>query len=88
MELVLPVVHGHRQPLAASYRTSLGRPARAWWRRADCARGCCWSTPGAGSLHEVELLAGAELSAADPGLRSVVGVNTPGEYAEALARQR
>ncbi|MET0189377.1 MAG: hypothetical protein ABW212_10280, partial [Pseudonocardia sediminis] len=85
-DVVLPVAHGHHQPLAAAYRTSLaptiselveagiGRPP-SLFDRVRVLR-----------LEEAGLLADEELARADPGLESLTNVNTPGEYEAALAR--
>lgn len=85
-DVVLPVAHGHHQPLAAAYRTSLagpigelvaagiGRPP-SLFERARVLR-----------LDEPSLLADRALAELDPDLDSLINVNTPQEYAAALAR--
>lgn len=79
VDVALPVVGGHRQPLAACYRTSLAGRARELLA-ADRARPA-FLLEGADVrvLEEAELLADTVLARADPQLRSVVGVNTPQE---------
>lgn len=85
-DVVLPVAHGHHQPLAAAYRTSLagtigelveagiGRPP-SLFDRVRVRR-----------LDEAALLADRALAELDPGLDCLTNVNTPQEYAAALAR--
>lgn len=85
-DVVLPVAHGHHQPLAAAYRTSLaatigelveagiGRPP-SLFDRVRVLR-----------LEEAALLADPDLARLDPDLESLTNVNTPQEYAAALAR--
>jgi molybdopterin-guanine dinucleotide biosynthesis protein A len=85
-DVALPVAHGYRQPLAAAYRTSLAATAdrlvaggklRPAFLFADCA---------VAILDEAALLADPELAAVDPGLDSVINVNSPADYAAALRR--
>lgn len=85
-DVALPVAHGHHQPLAAAYRTSLavtigelveagtGRPP-SLFERVRVLR-----------LDESALLADPDLARVDPDLESLTNVNTPEEYASALAR--
>ncbi|MBW0102265.1 molybdenum cofactor guanylyltransferase [Pseudonocardia sp. KRD-291] len=85
-DVALPVAHGHHQPLAAAYRTSLaaeiaelvaagiGRPP-SLFDRVRVLR-----------LDESALLTDPDLARADPDLASLTNVNTPDEYAAALAR--
>jgi molybdopterin-guanine dinucleotide biosynthesis protein A len=85
-DAVVPVAGGHRQPLAAAYRTCLA-PACRELLAADRLRPAflleqCRTT----WLDETALLADAELAAADPALDSVLNLNAPADYAAALAR--
>jgi molybdenum cofactor guanylyltransferase len=85
-EVVLPFVHGYRQPMAAGYRTDLAprisklldagvfRPAQLF-KECDVLR-----------LEEAELLADQQLLRGDPALASVVNLNEPDEYREARDR--
>ncbi|WP_432947874.1 NTP transferase domain-containing protein [Kribbella sp. CA-253562] len=85
-EIVLPFVHGYRQPMTAGYRTGLApritklldagqlRPAHLF-KESDVRR-----------LEEDELLADPQLAKADPQLESVVNVNEPDEYRAARDR--
>ena len=81
-DAVVPVIGGRAQPLLAAYRVAAraAAPGAARPRRsADCR-----DIPGAarcGSSSEAELLADAELAAADPRLRSALNANTPEEWA-------
>ena len=88
VDVVLPVARGFRQPLAAAYRTSLvdlaGRLLGAGrYRLGELFEHCVVVR-----LDEAALLADPELAAADPGLESLVNVNTPAEYAAARRRPR
>lgn len=85
-DVALPVAHGHHQPLAAAYRTSLagligelveagvGRPP-SLFERARVVR-----------LDEAALRGDPCLAALDPELASLTNVNTPEEYAAVRAR--
>lgn len=85
-DVALPVAHGHHQPLAAAYRTGLaeviaeltaagaGRPP-SLFARVDVHR-----------IAEASLRSDALLARLDPRLDSLTNVNTPDEYAAALAR--
>lgn len=85
-DAALPHVHGHRQPLAAAYRTALAE---------HCAR---LLASGAGrpydllgevrtrTLSEADLLADARLAAADPQLDSVLNLNDEQDYRAARDR--
>ena len=83
---VLHDVHGHRQPLAACYRTSLA-DAAARLIAADRLRPA-HLFDGARVVHldESDLLADPALRRADPELDSVAGVNTPADYRAARDR--
>jgi molybdopterin-guanine dinucleotide biosynthesis protein A len=86
VDLVLPITGGHPQPLAAGYRIA---PARRVRERADAVRVRPRDLPAhlAALLpDEWALLADPALAAADPGLDSLLNVNTPEDYAAARAR--
>lgn len=86
-DVALPVAHGHHQPLAAAYRTSLagvigelveagiGRPP-SLFERVRVLR-----------LDEPALLADPDLARQDPDLDSLTNVNTPAEYRAARTRR-
>jgi len=85
-DVALPVARGRAQPLAAAYRVALGAAAdrlvgSGRLRPADLFGQCTVSRVG-----EARLLADPALAAADPDLSSLVNVNSPAEYAAALAR--
>ncbi|TVR37142.1 MAG: molybdenum cofactor guanylyltransferase [Nitriliruptor sp.] len=84
-DVVLPMVHGHRQPLAAGYRTSLA--AEVQRLLADGARkpAMLFEVVRTRRLDEDALLSDPVLAAADPALRSVLNINDPDDYARARA---
>ncbi len=84
-DAVVPHAHGHRQPLAAGYRTALaptvtGLLAAGARKPAMVLEACRtrW-------LEEDDLLADPALAAVDPHLDSVRNINVPEEYEAALA---
>jgi molybdenum cofactor guanylyltransferase len=86
-DAALPRARGHRQPLAAAYRTTVAVPLRALLRDDP--------QPGSGALlrrlrvTEIEpqaLLADSEVTEHDPALDSLVNVNERAEYEAARAR--
>jgi molybdopterin-guanine dinucleotide biosynthesis protein A len=84
LDVVLPVVGGRQQPLAAAYRTRLAERVAdlvaAGERRVLAV---AEQAPRTLVLDEAYLLADAALRAADPGLDSFANVNTPEEYERA-----
>lgn len=85
-DVVLPHVHGFRQPLAAGYRTALApvvekQIALGRMRPAHLFEECRVRV-----LDEVTLKADRVLAAVDPDLDSVVNVNDPEAYEAALHR--
>lgn len=86
VDVVLPIVRGFRQPLAAGYRTSLATVveeliAEGQLRPAHVLERCRVRT-----LDEAALLADRTLAAVDPDLDSVVNVNEPDDYEAARHR--
>ena len=79
VDVALPVVDGHRQPLAACYRTSLAGRARELLGQGRARPAFLLEGADVRLLDEPELLADTALAKADPQLRSVQGVNTPEE---------
>jgi molybdopterin-guanine dinucleotide biosynthesis protein A len=79
VDIALPVVGGHRQPLAACYRTALAARARELLAQDRARPAFLLEGADVRLLDEPELLADTGLAKADPQLRSVVGVNTPDE---------
>jgi len=86
VDVVLPFVRGHRQPLAAAYLTSLADTVGELVAAGRLATGMLFERCVVRELDEAELLADSELARSDPNLDSVVNVNTPEEYAEARRR--
>jgi molybdenum cofactor guanylyltransferase len=83
-DIAMPVVHGHRQTLAATYRTALAPVADALVGEGRLKPGLLLERCRVVWLDEPTLLADPELAAADPQLRSVTSLDTPGEYAAAM----
>jgi molybdopterin-guanine dinucleotide biosynthesis protein A len=86
VDVVMPVVKGFRQPLAAAYRTEMAgliqdRVAEGELRPGMLLRHC-----RVRQLDEATLLADPVLSRLDPELDSVVNVNEPDDYAAARRR--
>lgn len=84
-DAVVPHLGGYRQPLLAVYRTALAAQTRRLVTDGVRSPGAllqacrtCW-------LAEADLLADRRLAAVDPGLRSVVNLNDPDQYAAARA---
>jgi len=86
VDVVLPVAHGFRQPLAAAYRTSLAGLADRLLADGKRGVGTIFEQCAVVRLDEAALLADPELAREDPELESVVNVNTPEEYAAARDR--
>ncbi len=85
-DVVLPVVRGFRQPLAAAYRTSLAEVCAALVAQDRLRPAYLLDAVRTRSLDDAALLADPALAVADPGLDGVRGVNTPEELAAARAR--
>ena len=85
-DVVLPFVHGYRQPMAAGYRTDLA-PRIEKLLEADRLRPAhLFEECVVRQLDDADLLSDVRLADADPDLDSVVNVNLPDEYREARAR--
>ncbi len=80
VDVALPVVRGHRQPLAACYRTDLADRSAALLAQGRARPAFLLEGAQVAQLDEAALLADALLARVDPGLESVTGVNTPEEY--------
>jgi molybdopterin-guanine dinucleotide biosynthesis protein A len=83
-DVAMPVVLGHRQTLAAAYRTTLAPVAAALVAELRLNPGVLLERCRVNWLDEAQLLADPELAAADPHLQSVTSVDTPQEYAAAI----
>jgi len=86
VDVVLPHVHGYRQPMAAGYRTDLAPRvekliAAQRWRPAHL-----FEEVLVRQLDETALLADRRLATVDPALDSVLNINTPEDYRAARAR--
>jgi molybdopterin-guanine dinucleotide biosynthesis protein A len=84
-DAVVPMIGGCPQPLLAAYRVAIAPQVQALLDRGAFG---LKDIPGACAVRELseqELLADAELRAADPGLRSAANANTPEEWAALLA---
>lgn len=86
-EVALPVVHGHRQPLAAAYATALGARATGLLDAGSRRPADLFAVSAVRELTTADLLADPGLRAADPELDAVRDADTPEEY-EALLRAR
>lgn len=86
VDVVLPHVHGYRQPMAAGYRTDLAPRvekliAADRWRPAHL-----FEEVVVRQLDEAALLTDRRLAEVDPALDSVLNINTPEDYREARDR--
>ncbi len=87
-EVALPVVHGHRQPLAAAYRTALGDRAAALLDTGARRPGDLFAASVVRELTADDLLADPVLRSVDPDLDAVRDADTPEEYAALTRRAR
>jgi len=88
VDVVLPLVRGHRQPLAAAYLTSLADTVRELVAAGRLATGMLFERCVVREIDEAELLADSDLAKADPNLDSVININTPEDYDMARGRAR
>jgi molybdopterin-guanine dinucleotide biosynthesis protein A len=84
--VVLPVVGGYRQPMAAGYRTDLAPRVEKLIEAQRMRPAHLFEEVNVRQLDEATLLADARLARADPELDSVLNVNTPDDYRAARAR--
>jgi molybdopterin-guanine dinucleotide biosynthesis protein A len=86
VDVALPTVHGHPQPLAAAYRVTL-RPLVDELLAADRLRPAfLFERCSVRRLDQPALLADRRLAASDPDLLSVLNVNEPADIKAARAR--
>lgn len=85
-DVALPVARGYQQPLAAAYRTGLAGLAGRLVKEDRLRPAFLFAECRVVRLDDAALLADPALAAVDPGLDSVLNVNTPDDYRE--ARQR
>lgn len=80
-EVALPLLHGHRQPLAAAYATALGDRAAALLAAGARRPGELFAASRVREVTADALLADPALAAVDPGLVAVHDVDTPDDVA-------
>jgi molybdopterin-guanine dinucleotide biosynthesis protein A len=85
-DVALPFARGHRQPLAAAYRSALAEPITALLAEGKRRPGMLFERCRVAELDDAALLADPNISLLDPGLESVTNVNEPADYTEARAR--
>ncbi|MEZ4299439.1 MAG: molybdenum cofactor guanylyltransferase [Polyangiaceae bacterium] len=84
-DAVVPCAGGHWHVLSAAYRTGAVLPVVEELLARDVRRlGAIFERVRVRFVEEAELLAGEALRGADPGLRSLVNVNSPEDYELAL----
>ena len=81
VEVALPVLDGHRQPLLAAYATALGARRHGPPRAGRTRPGALFAVSQVRELDAATLLTDPALAARDPELRAAHGVNTPEEWA-------
>jgi molybdenum cofactor guanylyltransferase len=86
IDVALPVARGYKQPLAAGYRVSLAETAECLVRAGRLRPAFLFAQCRVRTLDDAELLQDLVLAALDPGLDSVLNLNTPADYAAARAR--
>jgi molybdenum cofactor guanylyltransferase len=86
VDIVLPEIHGFRQPLSAGYRTSLLAEVEALVAAERLKPASLFERCRVRRLDDAAMLRDAALAAVDPELASVRNLNDPGDYAEAHAR--
>jgi len=85
-DVALPVARGYPQPLAAAYRTALAAVAERLVAEQRLRPAFLFEQCKVIRLDEAALRADAVLAALDPGLDSVVNVNSPADYQAARER--
>jgi molybdopterin-guanine dinucleotide biosynthesis protein A len=85
-DVVLPIVGGYRQPMAAGYRTDLAPLIEKMVDAGRLKPAFLFEQVDVHRLDEDALLADPRLAGADPTLDSVTNVNTPDDYRAARAR--
>lgn len=85
VDVAMPVAHGHPQPLAAAYRTTLAADVARRVSRGERRLAALAARGPVALLWPRDLLAAADLAAADPDLRSLQNLNRPEDYRAARA---
>jgi molybdopterin-guanine dinucleotide biosynthesis protein A len=86
VDVVLPVAHGFRHPLAAAYRTALLPAVEELIEQDRMRPAFLFERCRVHQLDEQHLLGDSRLAAADPDLLSLLNVNDPDEYERARRR--
>ncbi len=86
VDVALPFARGYRQPLAAAYRTGLAGLIATLLAEGRTRPGMLYEHCTVARLDDGDLLADPAVARLDPALDSVLNVNTPEEYAGAVAR--
>ncbi|MDX6569761.1 MAG: molybdenum cofactor guanylyltransferase [Gaiellales bacterium] len=84
-EIVVPHARGHRQPLAAAYRTALAPRIDSLLEQGLLKPAFLFERSRTRIVDDAWLLADPLLAAADPGLASLENLNDPAAYAAARA---
>ena len=84
-DVVLPEIGGHRQPLAAVYRTSLLGVVQELVDAGRLKPGLLFDRCRVRVMAEAALLSDAALARSDPGLSSAENLNAPDDYRRARA---
>ncbi len=85
-DVALPVARGYPQPLAAAYRTALAAVAERLVAEQRLRPAFLFEQCAVTRLDETALRADPVLAALDPGLDSVINVNSPDDYQAARER--
>jgi molybdopterin-guanine dinucleotide biosynthesis protein A len=85
-DVALPVARGYPQPLAAAYRVSLAATAERLVKEDRLRPAFLFSECATVRLDDAALEADPLVGALDPGLDSLVNVNTPEDYQAARER--
>lgn len=85
VDVVLPEIHGFRQPLSAAYRTSLLPEVEALIAADKLKPAFLFERCRVRRLDDAAMLGDASLAAGDPELASVRNLNEPTDYEEAHA---
>jgi molybdopterin-guanine dinucleotide biosynthesis protein A len=80
VEVAVPVLDGHRQPLLAAYATALAARAEELLAAGERRAGALVAASRVRDLGPETLLADPAVAAGDPELRAGRGVNTPEEW--------
>jgi molybdopterin-guanine dinucleotide biosynthesis protein A len=86
VDVAMPVAHGHPQPLAAAYRTTLAADVARWVSDGERRLTTVAARSRVALLHPDDLLADGVLAAVDPDLMSLHNLNRPADYRRARAR--